>query len=390
MTTWWTRRRRRLLVMAALVVAVVAVVAASVAWAARDPSRFVRHVPLRHGEGFDRILARADRLVVSDGGFDCCGDDDPGPVLAEITDPIVLRNLARTLRFEDGVSSNSFDDSCMCCGNPRLDWYRGNRRIALTSLQHGRSLRWKGFTTASILGVRVGYGDGPLTETSARLLGDVLTTATKCSFRVAPVRPLRWALLQGVPAAPCSSQDRARADDLAFRMQATRGNNDHRPALIDLLPEAERVASHGSLWLRSWAFAELAASIASGNGSDRQWAAACELSDQPAWWLERGAAAFEILSSPDSDLVARALAGDPCAERLAWRALESMRAAPRVAWSCCDATDRREASRLASAYDDLRMRLEEAGPEAGRLRAHVESARRSLDEWTAECTDACP
>jgi hypothetical protein len=387
MATGWMRRRRRFLVVMALGVAVVG---AGVIAAARDPSRFVRHVPVRHGDGFDTILARADRLVVSDGRFNCCGHDDPGPVLAEITDPAVLRRLAATLRFENGVSLNSFDDSCMCCGNPRLDWYRGSRRIALTALDHGRSLRWKGFTTASILGVRVGYGDAPLTETSARQLGDVLSAATKRSFRVTAVRPLSWRLLEGAPVASCSPQDQARADDLALRMQVNRSSTDLRGALIDLLPESERDASHGSNGMRSWALAELSASIVAGNGSDRQWAAACELSERSAWWLQRGAAAFELLASPDSDLVARALAGDPCAERLAWRALESMRAAPRVVWSCCDESDRSEAKRLQFAYDDLRTRLDAAVPEAVRLRAHVESVRRSLDAWIAECDGACP
>lgn len=387
MATWWTRRRRRLLGAGLILV----VGGGSLAeWVSRDPSRVVRHVPLRHGEGFDAILARADRLVVRDGRFDCCGGrDETGPVLAELTDPATLRRLASILRFKDGVSSNSFDDSCMCCGSPRLDWYRGDRRIALTALQHGRRLRWKGFTTASVLGVSVGYGDAPLTETSARLLGDLLTTATRRNFRVARQRSGRWALLEGTAAAPCSAPDQARADDLALRMQATRLEYDLLPELIDLLPEEDRDASRGGLWLRSWAFSELAASIAAGNGSERQWAAACELSSQMGSRIDRDSAAFELLCSRDSDLVARALAGDACAERLAWRALESMRTAPRFVWSCCDEDDRREASRLASAYDELRERLVLAGPSADRLRAHAESARRSLEAWTAQC-GACP
>jgi len=60
----------------------------------------------------------------------------------------------------------------MCCGSPGIDWYKGGKRIALTSVQHGHAIRWRGFSTMRILGFRVGYGDGPLTDESQVWLKD--------------------------------------------------------------------------------------------------------------------------------------------------------------------------------------------------------------------------
>jgi hypothetical protein len=101
---------------------------------------------------FHRCIATADRIVVRDGGYDCCEPVDGQKVLFEVTDRAEITEVAARIEFprEQGMGF------CMCCGYPGIDWYRGGRRLALTSVQHGRGLRWKGFP-----------GDAGLTEASA-------------------------------------------------------------------------------------------------------------------------------------------------------------------------------------------------------------------------------
>jgi hypothetical protein len=129
--------------------------------------RMVYHHPLRYDLPFHPGVAKADKIVVRDGGFDCCGKIDNDKILFTVTDPVEVKQVAALLQFQSATTTNSFNESCMCCGSPGIDWYRGERRIALTAVQHGHSIRWRGFSTARILCVHIGYGDGPLTKDSA-------------------------------------------------------------------------------------------------------------------------------------------------------------------------------------------------------------------------------
>lgn len=79
------RSRRRLVLAGSFVAATAAVIVV-----ACNPWRFACHVPVRHGEGFHAVIARADRLVVRHGSFDCCGPDKGGTVLFEVADPATL------------------------------------------------------------------------------------------------------------------------------------------------------------------------------------------------------------------------------------------------------------------------------------------------------------
>jgi hypothetical protein len=90
---------------------------------------------------FHDTVGQADRVVVRDGGFDFDGDTDNQPVLFEITDPAEIKQLCEGLAFETGQERST----CMCNGYPRVDWYRGEERIAVTSVQHGRAIRWIDF-----------------------------------------------------------------------------------------------------------------------------------------------------------------------------------------------------------------------------------------------------
>ena len=55
----------------------------------------------------------------------------------------------------------------MCCGYPGIDWYRKGKRITLTAMQHGHSLRWKGFKSGSDK-----FGDCYYTDESKAKLTD--------------------------------------------------------------------------------------------------------------------------------------------------------------------------------------------------------------------------
>jgi hypothetical protein len=97
-------------------------------------------------------MNQCDRVVVRDGGFDCCGPVDDDKVLLEITDPNKLDELMKNIEVQKYHTFRG----CGCCGYPGVDWYKGNERLALTSIQHGHSIRWKGFK-----------GDAYLTEDSS-------------------------------------------------------------------------------------------------------------------------------------------------------------------------------------------------------------------------------
>ncbi len=123
--------------------------------------------PVRYDEPFGPAIAGADRIVVRGGrGFDCCGPMDETNILFVVTEPDQIAEVANRIRFESRTTTNSFLETCLCCGGPGLDWYRGKKRIVFTAMQHEHGIRWRGFSTMHILGFRVAYGDGPLTQES--------------------------------------------------------------------------------------------------------------------------------------------------------------------------------------------------------------------------------
>lgn len=124
------------------------------------------HTPVQYDEPFGPAIAGADRIVVRADGFDCCGPVDETNVLFVVTEPEEIADVANHIRFLSRTTTNSLWESCMCCGGPGIDWYKGTKRIVFTAMQHGHAIRWRGFSTMCILGFRAGYGDGPLTEDS--------------------------------------------------------------------------------------------------------------------------------------------------------------------------------------------------------------------------------
>ena len=112
-----------------------------------------------HGQLHDAI-AKADRVVVLDAGFDCYGRDSKAKPLFELSDPDGIREFAEHLDFKTGQTLAT----CPCNGYPRVDWYQGKQRLATVSVQHGQAIRWKGF-----------QADAKLTSSSSRWLVQWLT-----------------------------------------------------------------------------------------------------------------------------------------------------------------------------------------------------------------------
>jgi hypothetical protein len=109
---------------------------------------------LYNGE-FHSQIAEADQIVVRDGGYNCCRTIRRQRVLLRITDPSEIKRVSDNLVF----LPEQMPGQCACCGYPGIDWYKGRTRLALTAIQHGVAVRWKGFP-----------GDSELTTTSAQWL----------------------------------------------------------------------------------------------------------------------------------------------------------------------------------------------------------------------------
>jgi len=57
------------------------------------------------------------------------------------------QQVAENIRFQPEQTT----PSCECIGYPGIDWYCGGERIAVTSAQHCRTIRWKDFPTDAVL-----------------------------------------------------------------------------------------------------------------------------------------------------------------------------------------------------------------------------------------------
>ena len=89
-----------------------------------------------HNMRFASAIRDADRIVVRDGG--CGANLDKEPALYVIT------NKAEIAAFNGMFKFASVHSSCKCCGYPGIDWWKGDKRIALTAIHHGQALRWRG------------------------------------------------------------------------------------------------------------------------------------------------------------------------------------------------------------------------------------------------------
>ena len=104
---------------------------------------------------FHNAIAKADRVVFIDDGFDCYGRNSKAKILFELSKLDEIRQLAERLEFQTSQTLAV----CPCNGYPRVDWYQGKQRLAIISIQHGKAIRWKGF-----------QGDAKLTPKSGQWL----------------------------------------------------------------------------------------------------------------------------------------------------------------------------------------------------------------------------
>jgi hypothetical protein len=90
---------------------------------------------------FQRAIKGADRINIRDGGYNCCHPVTRQKILVTITNIEEITSFGESFVFK----SNQGQKVCLCCGYPGIDWYLGKKLLALTALQHGHGLRWKGF-----------------------------------------------------------------------------------------------------------------------------------------------------------------------------------------------------------------------------------------------------
>jgi len=102
---------------------------------------------------FHKKIRKVNKIIVRDSGFNCCTKTEVTNILFCVTNRQEIAEIYNNISFLKWQKSGN----CMCCGYPRIDWYRGTNRIAITALQHGTSLRWKNFD-----------GDAALTKKSRR------------------------------------------------------------------------------------------------------------------------------------------------------------------------------------------------------------------------------
>jgi hypothetical protein len=114
-----------------------------------------RHPTWTYKGDFHRAIAKADRMVIVDAGFDCYGRAPKAKILFEMAKPDEVRQFAEQLEFQKGQTLAV----CNCNGYPRVDWYEGKTRVVTASIQHAQAIRWKGF-----------HADAKLTSTSSRWL----------------------------------------------------------------------------------------------------------------------------------------------------------------------------------------------------------------------------
>lgn len=91
--------------------------------------------------GYKQTLLTAiegtDRLRIRTGG-NCHRSPEDEVVCAELTTHDTIRELLDLLEVDDCAS----DMSCMCCGSPTFEFYRGSDLLAAVSLHHVSHLRW--------------------------------------------------------------------------------------------------------------------------------------------------------------------------------------------------------------------------------------------------------
>lgn len=119
------------------------------AFTARNPACRIVH---RWAPLLATAVAGCDRVRVRSGGT-CHRTQADERTLVEFQDPDLIHRLGRGMAIDDAGSGFH----CMCCGDPSLEYWRGDALLASAGFHHGRSLRWDGWPGDALL--ETGYRD---------------------------------------------------------------------------------------------------------------------------------------------------------------------------------------------------------------------------------------
>lgn len=164
------------LTVSAVVVILVLALAGGGIWMIKNhPDWVIADQPLTiEAAGFDKLSGKCNKIVIRDGGFGCCYRTDDDPVLAQITDPVAIREFFDNIKF---AGTEIQERQCECCGHPGIDFYHNAKLLAVTSVQHGKYLRWSGFSLRRLrwINLQVSFNDVPFTPESAAFLQKLLS-----------------------------------------------------------------------------------------------------------------------------------------------------------------------------------------------------------------------
>lgn len=135
-------------------------------------------------ELLQRALRDADRLRVRSGGA-CHRNIDEEKTLIDIANAEQARAFVQQI---DVIDNREQWFHCMCCGNPTIELYQGDKLLAALAFHHGRSLRWVAGKWP---------GDAKLTPDSALYLREFLAAngapGAKEEFEEMEARSQEWA-----------------------------------------------------------------------------------------------------------------------------------------------------------------------------------------------------
>ena len=112
-----------------------------------------------------QVLEGATRLRVRTGGT-CCRSEAEERTIFEEKNPDEIKRLVENLQVDEQKSGFH----CMCCGDPTLEFYKGDSLIAMIGFHHGRSLRWPGGWPADAL-MKAGFAEVLINWLDARGAG---------------------------------------------------------------------------------------------------------------------------------------------------------------------------------------------------------------------------
>lgn len=96
-------------------------------------------VSFRWREALEEALKPVTRMRIRTGGT-CHRDKDSEETQFETKDVAEIQELLTGIELEEQMSGFH----CMCCGNPSLEFYEGDKLVATLGFHHGRSFRWPG------------------------------------------------------------------------------------------------------------------------------------------------------------------------------------------------------------------------------------------------------